>query len=326
MKRYGNLYEKIYDMDNLILAHKHAKKGKGWYKEVKMVDENTSYYLIKLQDMLINKTYKTSEYETFIKNDNGKEREIYKLPYFPDRICQWAIMQIIEPILINNFTKDTYSAIPERGIHLCLDRLNNSIKYDKDGTKYCLKLDAKKYYPSIDHNILKLKYRKIFKDKDLLWLIDEIIDSTSSDVGIPIGNYLSQYSGNFYLSSFDHWIKEVKNVKYYLLLQFKNIQMIFIWKIFVRKDMIILINYGRVKSITKPEYLVVDDYSVWVNSDVVEIEEIVGEEIFIGYEYDMVQYSKDEYIKLISESNETLKQQLIDTQLALVELYESMVV
>lgn len=215
MKRYGNLYKKIYDLDNLSLAHKNAKKGKGWYKEVKMVDADEEYYLKLLQEMLINKTYNTSEYEIFIKKDGEKEREIYKLPYFPDRICQWAILQVIEPILINNFTKDTYSAIPGRGIHQALKKLKAAIQNDVLGTQYCLKLDVKKYYPSIDHNILKAKYRRIFKDKDLLWLLDEIIDSTPGDVGIPIGNYLSQYSGNFYLSSFDHWIKEVKKVKYY---------------------------------------------------------------------------------------------------------------
>lgn len=215
MKRYGNLYKKIYDLGNLSLAHKNAKKGKGWYKEVKMVDADEEYYLKLLQEMLINKTYNTSEYEIFIKKDGEKEREIYKLPYFPDRICQWAILQVIEPILINNFTKDTYSAIPGRGIHQALKKLKAAIQNDVSGTQYCLKLDVKKYYPSIDHNILKAKYRRIFKDKDLLWLLDEIIDSTPGDVGIPIGNYLSQYSGNFYLSSFDHWIKEVKKVKYY---------------------------------------------------------------------------------------------------------------
>lgn len=202
-------------MDNLILAHKNAKKGKGWYKEVIMVDENPDYYLKTLQEMLINKTYQTSEYETFIKNDSGKAREIYKLPYFPDRICQWAVMQIIEPILLRNFTNDTYSAIPGRGIHLCLERLRKAIQSDVPGTQYCLKLDCKKFYPSINHDILKKKYRRLFKDPNLLWLLDEIIDSTEGNTGIPIGNYISQYSGNFYLSSFDHWIKEDKGIKYY---------------------------------------------------------------------------------------------------------------
>jgi RNA-directed DNA polymerase len=215
MKRYGHLYPKIYEMDNLKLAHMNARKGKGWYKEVKLIDENPEYYLKLLQDMLINKTYKTSPYETFIKNDNGKEREIFKLPYFPDRICQWAIMQIIEPMLISNFTRDTYSAIPNRGTHRAYYKLRTALQTDVPGSQYCLKLDIKKFYPSINHTILKQKYRRLFKDPDLLWLLDEIIDSTEGDVGIPIGNYLSQYSGNFYLSEFDHWIKEVKKIKYY---------------------------------------------------------------------------------------------------------------
>jgi Reverse transcriptase (RNA-dependent DNA polymerase). len=194
MKRYGNLYSKICDMNNLRLAHKNARKGKGWYKEVKMVDADEEHYLKLLQEMLINKIYKTSEYETFFKTDGLKQREIYKLPYFPDRICQWAIIQIIEPILINNLTKDTYSAIPNRGIHLAKKRLDAAIQNDVLGTQYTLKLDVKKYYPSINHDILKSKYRRIFKDDDLLWLLDEIIGSTPGDTGIPIGNYLSQYS------------------------------------------------------------------------------------------------------------------------------------
>lgn len=110
---------------------------------------------------------------------------------------------------------------------------------------YCLKIDCKKFYPSIDHETLKQKFRRKYKDPELLELIDEIIDSIStcpateeniefyescgneinivtlngkqfiSGVGIPIGNYFSQYDGNFFLSEFDHWIKEVKHVKHY---------------------------------------------------------------------------------------------------------------
>lgn len=215
MKRIGNLYSQIYSMENLKLAHQHARKGKGWYKEVKMVDADPDYYLTKLQDSLIHKTYHTSEYETFIKREGQKEREIFKLPYFPDRICQWAIVQIIEPYMINNLVINTYSAIPNRGIHFGLKRVVHDIQTDVKGCQYCLKLDVKKYYPSIDHDILKQKYRRLFKDDDLLWLLDEIVDSTEGQTGIPIGNYMSQWSGNFYLSSFDHWMKEVKQVKHY---------------------------------------------------------------------------------------------------------------
>jgi len=78
---------------------------------------------------------------------------------------------------------------------------------------YYLKLDIQKYYPSINHNILKSLLRKKFKDKDLLELLDNIIDSAP---GCPIGNYLSQYFANFYLTYFDHWLKEQKKVKYYI--------------------------------------------------------------------------------------------------------------
>lgn len=209
------LWDAICSMDNLKAAHKNAKKGKGWYQEVKQVDSDPEYYLGLLQNMLINKTYHTSEYQTFYKTEGNKKRLIYKLPYFPDRICQWAVLQVIEPILLRNFTADTYSAIPGRGIHLCFYRLQEAMQKDVKGSQYCLKIDAKQYYPSIDHAILKEKYRRLFKDDDLLWLLDEVIDSTPGESGIPIGNYLSQYSGNFYLSAFDHWIKEVKGVKHY---------------------------------------------------------------------------------------------------------------
>ena len=121
------LWDAICSMDNLKAAHQNAKKGKGWYKEVKMVDADPEYYLGLLQEMLINKTYHTSEYQTFYKTDGNKKRLIYKLPYFPDRICQWAVLQVIEPILLRNFTADTYSAIPGKGIHLCLHNIQKAI-------------------------------------------------------------------------------------------------------------------------------------------------------------------------------------------------------
>lgn len=233
MKRYGNLYRQICDMDNLRKAHQNAKKGKGWYKEVKMVDENPEYYLGLLQKMLVLHTYKTSDYEVFFKTDGLKTRKIYKLPYFPDRIAQWAILQVIEPYLIGSLTSDTYSAIPNRGIHKALYRLQDAMWNDVPECQFCLKIDARHYYQCINHDVLKGKFERKFKDPELLWILGEIIDSIQTaeiddlrniylleedidpETGIPIGNYLSQYCGNFYLSSFDHWIKEEKHVKYY---------------------------------------------------------------------------------------------------------------
>lgn len=216
MKRVGNLYHKIYDKDNIRLAIVNAQKKKQHYHEVIEVNKNIEYYVDLIHDMLKNKTYKTSNYSIYTKIDKGKEREIYKLPFFPDRICHWAIIQIVEPYFINKLNHCTHSAIPERGLHSAFTQIDKYMRNDIKGTKYCLKMDVSKYYPSIDHDLLKDMYRRIFKDKSLLWLIDEIISSSGNGVGVPIGNYLSQYSGNLYLYQFDRWLKETLKVKYYI--------------------------------------------------------------------------------------------------------------
>lgn len=210
MKRYGNLYSKIYDVENIKLAHKNARKGKSHYSEVKMVEANPEKYFMKIHSILKNKTFRNSEYEVFTRVCNGKEREIFKLPYFPDRIVHHCIMNILEPIWMKTLITDTYSSLKNRGIHKGFKRVKKALK-DREGTKYCLKMDVRKFYPSIDHDILKRIIRKKIKDKDVLWVLDLIIDSAE---GVPIGNYLSQYFGNLYLSGLDHWLKEQKCCKY----------------------------------------------------------------------------------------------------------------
>lgn len=211
MKRFGNLFPKVWDICNVAEAHRNAMRGKRHYKEVQMVEKERGKYLRAIQTMLRDKTFKNSEYEVYTKMDKGKEREIYKLPYFPDRIIHHCIMQVMEQIWNNTLIADTYSSIKNRGIHKGVKRVKAALK-DRKNTQYCLKMDVRKFYPSIDHAILKTIIRKKIKDPDLLWLLDEIIDSAS---GVPIGNYLSQYFGNLYLSGFDHWMKEVQRYKYY---------------------------------------------------------------------------------------------------------------
>lgn len=210
MIRYNNLYQQICSIENLEMADLIASKGKGYQVGVKKHRENQSENILALREMLINKTYRTSSYTTFTVRE-PKERLVYRLPYFPDRITHHAVMRILEPIFVATFTTDTYSCIKKKGIHAAANGIKNALR-DVQGTKYCLKLDITKFYPSVDHSILKQLLRRKFKDRDLLWLLDEIIDSSE---GLPIGNYLSQYFANFYLSYFDHWIKEVKGVKYY---------------------------------------------------------------------------------------------------------------
>lgn len=210
MKRYGNLYYKIYDIDNLLLADKIAQRGKKDKLDVIGFNKDRDVNILILHEILKNKLFKTSKYHVFTLHD-PKERVIYKLPFFPDRILHHAIMNILEPIFVSTFTFDTYNCIKNRGIHKALYKLNCALE-DVQNTQYCLKLDIKKFYPNINHTILKRLLRKKFKDNDLLELLDEIIDSAP---GVPIGNYLSQYFANFYLSYFDHWLKEELKISYY---------------------------------------------------------------------------------------------------------------
>lgn len=210
MKRIGNLFESIISLDNLIEAEKKARKGKSNQYGVQTFDKNSEASLVFLHETLANGDFKTSKYTTF-KVYEPKERLVFKLPYYPDRIVHHAIMNVMERIFVSLFTADTYSCIKGRGIHAALRNLKSALQ-DKSSTKYCLKLDIVKFYPNVNHEILKQQLRRKIKDNQLLMMLDEIIDSAD---GLPIGNYLSQYFANFYLTGFDHWIKETKSVKHY---------------------------------------------------------------------------------------------------------------
>ena len=210
MRRQGNLYDRICSIENLQLADSIARKGKLKQPGVIDHDKNRDANIQKLHEMLTGKTYKTSEYTTFPIYE-PKERIIFRLPYFPDRITHHAVMNILEPLFVSVFTADTYSCIKGRGIHAAAYAVRRALQ-DIPGTQFCLKLDIRKFYPSVDHDMLKQLLRKKIKDQDLLWLLDGIIDSAD---GLPIGNYLSQYFANFYLAYFDHWMKETHRVRYY---------------------------------------------------------------------------------------------------------------
>lgn len=198
-------------MENLMLADEIARRGKKKHSGVQKHDENREENIRQLHQTLLDKSFRTSEYTTFSVFD-PKERLIFALPYFPDRIVHHAIMNILEPIFVSIFTADTYSCIKGRGVHKCSRKLKKVLKHEKIWAKYCLKLDIRKFYPSVDHTALKQLLLKKIKCKDTLLLLDEIIDSAP---GVPIGNYLSQYFANFYLAYFDHFVKEVLGVKHY---------------------------------------------------------------------------------------------------------------
>jgi retron-type reverse transcriptase len=210
MKRVGNIYEKIISVENLKLADTMARRGKRNTRSVLWHNKNRDSNIMALHEVLKNNEFKTSPYHIF-KVYKPKEREIYSVPYYPDRIVHWAIMLQLEPIWTKIFTRDTYSCIKGRGMHGVARKLAKDIKHDD--TNYCLKLDIRKFYPSIDQDILMVLIQKKIKCKQTLNLLSEIIHSIPR--GLPIGNYISQFAANLYLAYFDHWAKEQLRAKYY---------------------------------------------------------------------------------------------------------------
>lgn len=226
MKRYSGLHDKLCTIENIEVADDNARKNKNKKYGINKHDKNRQYENEDLVDKLFNLKYKTSKYSLY-KIYEPKERIIYRLPYYPDRIAHHAIMNVVKDIWTKSFIHNTYSCIEGRGIHLCASNLKRDLRKYPNKTTYCLKLDIKKFYPSIPHDGLKECIRKKIKDKDFLIILDEIIDSTDSvrntsskltgknGIGVPIGNYLSQYFANLYLSELDHLCKEELKCKFY---------------------------------------------------------------------------------------------------------------
>ena len=119
-------------------------------------------------------------------------------------------MQVLEPLWVKTFSADTYACIKGRGIHALLRKMRRRLLENGENMTYCLKIDIRKFYPSINHDILKAVVRRKIKDPDVLWLLDDIIDSAE---GVPIGNYISQYYANLYISDFDHDLKTLFGLK-----------------------------------------------------------------------------------------------------------------
>ncbi|MCZ0862248.1 reverse transcriptase/maturase family protein [Methanocorpusculum vombati] len=215
MKRVNHIFPLFVDFENLKRAHLESSKGKHHYRAVAKFEENKDANLAELQTELLFGTYTTGKYRTKTIEERGKQRLIYILPY-RDRVVQRALGFVVEPVVMRHLTADTHATIKDRGIHSALRQVCRYLNSDPAGTAYCLKIDVHHYFPSIDHDIIKGQFRRLIKDKRILRIIDNIIDSVPPDEGLPIGNYFSQLAANLYLSDFDHFVKEYLKVRYYI--------------------------------------------------------------------------------------------------------------
>ena len=228
MKRHNHLWNQLISFENIFLAFRNAVKGKGNKPYVLAFVMNLEHNLIQLQSDLVNKSYQPGKYDTFFIYE-PKKRMISAAPFW-DRIVHHCLINIIGPIFEATFIQKSYANQVGKGTHRAIRDVQSAMRLHK----FVLHCDIKKYFPSIDHDILKNLIRRKIKDTDVLWLIDLIIDSSNPQErvvdyfpgddlltpierrkGLPIGNLTSQFFANIYLNGLDHFVKQQLKCRFY---------------------------------------------------------------------------------------------------------------
>ncbi len=215
MKKYNNIFEKIVSLENLFSAWDKFKDGKRKKKDVLKFEYNLEKNICGLRNELKIGTYKHGAYSSFYINDS-KQRHIHKAQV-RDRIVHQAVFSVLYPIFENTFIYDSYSSRIDKGTHRGFNRLRQMLrKASKNNTQNCfiLKCDIKKFFASIDREILIHLISKEIKDDNAIRLIKEIIGSFSP--GIPLGNLTSQIFSNIYLNELDQFIKQQLKIPFYI--------------------------------------------------------------------------------------------------------------
>ena len=221
MKRYGGLWEHLVSFENLLAAAQKARKGKRFRPSVAQFEFNLERELWTLQEELLAKNYCPGPYRTFHVYE-PKKRLISAAPY-RDRVVHHALTSILEPIFERSLVFDTYACRKGKGTHAAVRRCQHYARR----FQYVLKADIRKFFPSMDHEILKGLIARKIKDRDVLWLMRRIIDQSNPQEtivqwfpgddlftpsehrrGIPIGNQTSQFFANVYLDPLDHLVRD----------------------------------------------------------------------------------------------------------------------
>lgn len=231
-KTIRNCFYKNLTFQKLFEAHTRARKHKTYKNEVINFEINLENNLTNILNNIKNGNYKVGNYFQF-KIYEPKERIINALPYRDRIVHQWYVEEFVKPYIVPKFINSTFACLKERGTHKAVDEVQNQLRQFKRnyGDFWILKCDIKKFFYSIDPFILFEIMKKYISDKKLLrftYLL--IFDNRDAKVGIPIGNYTSQFFANIYLNELDQYVKNTLHIKYYtrymddfvLLLKTKN--------------------------------------------------------------------------------------------------------
>jgi retron-type reverse transcriptase len=233
MKPIKNIYEQISSYENIYQAFLSARKGKRFRGDVMEFTMRLEDNIIAIQNELIYETYTVSRYNEFFISE-PKRRLIMALP-FKDRVVQWAIYRVLNPLMSKSYITHTYACVVGRGAHGAVNQLNYWLRLigKKPGKWYYLKIDISKFFYRVDHDILLGMFKRKFDDERLINLLERIIRSEKNfglppgcevdevnelipNRGMPIGNLTSQMFANIYLDALDQYCKRHLQIKYYI--------------------------------------------------------------------------------------------------------------
>lgn len=219
-KQRAKLDAKLEDkltIEAIYRAHCRARKGKTTRSSVVDVDLRPMVYVTHILNVLRDGIYVPSRFREFTVTD-PKKRLVLALPYVDRIVHQWLIEEFIKPYYLPRFIKDSYACIPGRGSHAAVKCIQGYMRdmCQRQGKYYIVKMDISKYFYNIDRDVLFKILKRVITNPQLLDLLHTIIFSDEARVGIPIGNYTSQYFANIYLNELDQYCKHNLGVKYYV--------------------------------------------------------------------------------------------------------------
>ena len=213
-------YDELITLENLFSAWEEFKRGKQGKQDVMEFERNLEDHIFALHGDLVNKTYTHGVYHTFHVYD-PKFRVINKATV-RDRVVHHLLFRYLEPIFQPRFIYQSFSCQKRKGLHMAVEELSRALrKSSRNYTQivWALKLDIKKFFDSVDHEILLGLFYKRMADNEVRWLLERIVRGYSSSQGVgkgvPIGNLTSQIFANIYLSELDYFVKFKLKERYY---------------------------------------------------------------------------------------------------------------
>ncbi|MBI5221177.1 MAG: group II intron reverse transcriptase domain-containing protein [Candidatus Magasanikbacteria bacterium] len=214
-------YNDIISLENLCLAWQEFIIGKKIKSDVQKFERHLIDNIVELHEQLVNRNYGHGNYDSFYVTD-PKRRHIHKASV-RDRLLHHAIYRILYPFFDSIFIADSFSCRDNKGTHRAISRFKKMIgQVSKNNTRtiWVLKCDIKKFFASIDHNILLNILKEYIPDQNILWLLENVIDSFYTDgqeeTGLPLGNLTSQLFANIYLNILDQYMKHQLKAKFYI--------------------------------------------------------------------------------------------------------------